>query len=73
MASNQKVEDNRPPLKLNFTYREVFSGWVGALKSEYEHALDKLLRNYNCCYLDWISMRLVNRSYTAVYTGCIQG
>ena len=25
MASNQKVEENRPPLKFNFTYWEVFS------------------------------------------------
>ena len=26
MASNQKVEDQRPPLKFNFTYWEGFSG-----------------------------------------------
>ena len=25
MASNQKVEENRPPLKFNFTYWEEFS------------------------------------------------
>ena len=71
MASNQKVEEKRPTLKLNFTYWGVFSGQVGAQKSEYEHALYKLLRNYNCCYLDWFSMRLVYMMYTGVYTGCI--
>ena len=26
MASNKKVEENRPPLKFNFTYWEGFSG-----------------------------------------------
>ena len=29
MASNKKVEENRPPLKFNFTYWVVFSGWFG--------------------------------------------
>ena len=26
MTENQKVEENRPPLKFNFTFCEVFSG-----------------------------------------------
>ena len=34
MASNQKVEENNPPLKFNFTYWEWFSSSIQSVLSQ---------------------------------------
>ena len=47
MASNQKVGENRPPLKFNFTDSEVFSACMHLCISLYTPSKDKISRNTN--------------------------
>ena len=69
MASNQKVEENRPPLKFNFICREV-----GLLIVEMDYEPVKYLIPYSC------QASTANKYHSLVwylcciqvYTGCIQ-
>ena len=70
MASNQKVEENRPPLKFNFTYWEVFSG----------HFVDCRKGLWTClctvakpALLIYTTHQYSIHGVYRLYTGCIKG